>query len=302
MSADHPRPIGPWLPQRKQGPVRKITVEELEASVVYQDERVLAINKAGDFVCHPSKDGPWSSLVGACREWLQLPAVHLVFRLDRETSGVVVFAKDALSARKLQIAAQEHRYHKRYIAILRGEMEGLRRVDLPLGDDYESPVAAKVRAVPQGCGQAAVTTFHPLVAKNGFTITRVVTETGRKHQIRAHAECIGYPLVGDKIYGGDPSLFLEFIEHGWTARLSERLLMPRQALHCGYVDLRPAGENHVFEAPLPQDLQEFCRTMVGYDPAEIVLRPQTASTAVSIEMHWAAMRTSRGRALGDSVV
>jgi 23S rRNA pseudouridine1911/1915/1917 synthase len=89
---------------------------------------------------------------------------------------------------------------------------------------------------------------------------RVVTETGRKHQIRAHAQWLGHALVGDKIYGPDARLYLEFIETGWTAALTARLLLSRQALHCAEIDLRPAGLSAVFTAPLPADLREFCRT------------------------------------------
>ncbi len=91
-----------------------------------------------------------------------------------------------------------------------------------------------------------------------FTLVRVVTETGRKHQIRAHAQWLGHTIVGDKIYGPDARLYLDFIDHGWTAALAEKLLLPRQALHCAEIDLRPAGLPHVFTAPLAEDLRAFC--------------------------------------------
>ena len=74
--------------------------------ILHEDERLLVVNKPGLIVCHPSKNGPWSSLVGAAREYLGLPVVHLVFRLDRETSGVVVLAKDSATASQLQKATQ----------------------------------------------------------------------------------------------------------------------------------------------------------------------------------------------------
>ncbi len=87
---------------------------------------------------------------------------------------------------------------------------------------------------------------------------RVVTETGRKHQIRAHAQWLGHSIVGDKIYGPDARLYLEFIDHGWTEALAAKLLLQRQALHCAEIDLRPAGLPHVFTAPLAEDLRAFC--------------------------------------------
>src|SRR5204863_1529329 len=89
------------------------------------------------------------------------------------------------------------------------------------------------------------------------TLARVITETGRKHQIRAHAQWLGHSLIGDKIYGPDARLYLEFIDHGWTEALASKLLLPRQALHCAEIDLRPAGLPHVFSADLPLDLREF---------------------------------------------
>jgi 23S rRNA pseudouridine1911/1915/1917 synthase len=233
-----------------------IAPEEVPRWVVYEDERLLVVNKPGDVVCHPSKAGPWSSLVGALREYAGLPTVHLVFRLDRETSGVVVLAKDAKMASRLQVAMQERKIAKAYLAILTGELPGRVTVDQPLGDDVHTPVFIKSGVRPDG--QPAVTHFAPLAHANGFTLVRVVTETGRKHQIRAHAQWLGRSLVGDKIYGPDARLYLDFIDKGWTPALAEKLLLPRQALHCAEIDLRPAGMAHVFVAPLADDLREFC--------------------------------------------
>jgi 23S rRNA pseudouridine1911/1915/1917 synthase len=242
---------------KTQGPVRMIAPEEVPGWVVYEDERLLVVNKPGDVVCHPSKAGPWSSLVGALREYTQLPTVHLVFRLDRETSGIVVLAKDAKMASRLQTAMQRRAVAKAYVAILTGTLANALTVDEPLGDDITSPVFMKSAVVAKGEGQTAVSHFTPLATGGGFTLARVVTETGRKHQIRAHAQWLGHSLVGDKIYGPDARLYLDFIDHGWTEQLAARLLLPRQALHCAQIDLRPAGLSHVFAAPLAPDLREF---------------------------------------------
>jgi 23S rRNA pseudouridine1911/1915/1917 synthase len=256
-----------WPRRRKeQGPVRMILPEEIPAWIVYEDERLLVVNKPGDVVCHPSKAGPWSSLVGALREYTGLPTVHLVFRLDRETSGVVVLAKDSKMASRLQVAMQERKVGKAYEAILTGELASRVTVNRPLGDDITSPVFVKSAVVAEGEGQTAVTHFEPRATSGGFTWVRVVTDTGRKHQIRAHAQWLGHSLVGDKIYGPDARLYLDFIDHGWTAQLAARLLLPRQALHCAEIDLRPAGLSHVFTASLPDDLRQFLRAQ-GMDAA-----------------------------------
>lgn len=233
-----------------------IAAEEVPGWIVYQDDDLLVVNKPGDIVCHPSKAGPWSSLVGALREHTGLPTVHLVFRLDRETSGIVVLAKNSEMASKLQVAMQKRRIGKVYQTILTGKMTDAVTVDQPLGDDVNSVVFLK--SAVRADGQPSVTHFTPIAAGNGYTLAKVVTETGRKHQIRAHAQWLGYPIVGDKIYGPDARCYLEFIDSGWTANLAEKLLLPRQALHCAEIDLRTAGLPYVFSAPLPEDLRTFC--------------------------------------------
>lgn len=236
-----------------------ITPDELRSWIVHEDERLLVVAKPGDVVCHPSKAGPWSSLVGAVREYAGLATVHLVFRLDRETSGVVVLAKDSKMASRLQIAMQERRIAKAYLAVLTGALREPMTVDQPLGDDLGSPVF--VKSAVRSDGQRSVTHYAPVEvsADGAFTLARVVTETGRKHQIRAHAQWLGHCLVGDKIYGPDARHYLEFIDHGWTPNLAERLLLPRQALHCAEIDLTRAGIEQVFRAEMAADMREFCR-------------------------------------------
>lgn len=258
------RPIGPW-PKKAPPPeaIRLITPEELRAWILFEDEHLLVLNKPGDVVCHPSKAGPWSSLVGAAREYLGGGAVHLIFRLDRETSGVVLIAKDEHTSALLQRVTLKRCYSKVYHAILVGELAAETTVDQPLGPDTSGPVVAKTCVVPAGQGKPAVTRYTPLIVGGGFTLARVVTETGRKHQIRAHAQWLGYPLVGDKIYGPDQRLYLEFIESGWTPALESRLLLRRQALHCAEIALTLAGAERVFRAGLPDDLAEFAMRRVG---------------------------------------
>jgi 23S rRNA pseudouridine1911/1915/1917 synthase len=247
-----------WPRRRKeQGPVRMIAPEEVPGWIVFEDERLLVVNKPGDIVCHPSKAGPWSSLVGALREYARLPTVHLVFRLDRETSGIVVLAKDSRMASRLQRAMQERKLGKVYLAVVTGTLAAPVTVDRPLGVDLSSPVFVKSAVVAEGDGQRAVTHFTPMAIGGGVTLVRVVTETGRKHQIRAHAQWLGHSLVGDKIYGPDARLYLEFIDHGWTESLAARLFLPRQALHCSEIDLSRSGLAYVFSAPLPEDLRQF---------------------------------------------
>ena len=92
--------------------------------------------------------------------------------------------------------------------------------------------------------------------------------TGRKHQIRAHAEWLQHRVVGDKLYGPDPGLYLEFAIHGWTERHSALLPLTRQALHCAAIDLRPAGLDYLLRAPWPRDLARFAEKRMALPPAE----------------------------------
>jgi 23S rRNA pseudouridine1911/1915/1917 synthase len=231
--------------------------------VVADHSDVLVLNKPGWLVCHPSKRGPWSSLVGAAREVTGLDTLHLVARLDRETSGVVVIAKRKGMASKLQGAFQKQKVNKYYLAILHGELTEPVEVDRHLARDLESPVYVKVTVRRSNSSKAARTHFRPLATGGGYTFCAITPITGRKHQIRAHAEWLGHHIVGDKIYGVDPSLYLEFIEHGWTERLAAALPLPRQALHCARLSFSLPDEPKIFEAPLAPELARFCKARMG---------------------------------------
>ena len=246
-----------------------ITPEEFRSWILFEDERLLVVNKPGLIVCHPSKHGPRSSLAGAVREFTGLAAAHLIFRLDRETSGIVVLAKDPVTAARLQRGMERRTVRKRYLVFMDGELAGPVRVDQPLGPDTASPVWTKDVVTSAPGAKAAVTLFTPIVTRHGFTLAEARPETGRKHQIRAHAEWLGHRVVGDKVYGPDAGLYVEFVAHGWTERLAAALPLPRQALHCAEIDLRGAGEPQVFRAPLPEDLQAFGRERLGMTAAEL---------------------------------
>jgi len=243
---------------------------ELPGWVRFENEKLLVLDKPGWLVVHPSKNGPWSSLAGAVREGLGLETIRFMYRLDRETSGVIVLAKDGAMGSRIQKAIGKRLMGKAYVAVLEDELTESMAVDQWLGPDPTANVTVKQRVVDPGSegGQEAHTIFHPLAARAGFTLVGVELLTGRKHQIRAHAEWLGRRVVGDKLYGPDPTLYLEFAMHGWTTRHSALLPLTRQALHCAAIDLRPAGLEHVFTAPWPADLARFAEKRMGLPVAE----------------------------------
>ncbi|MGB0744505.1 MAG: RluA family pseudouridine synthase [Opitutales bacterium] len=231
--------------------------DEFPDWILSEDENLLIINKPGWLVCHPSKNGPMSSLVGVVREYTGSEKLHLVARLDRETSGLVIFAKRPSVARKFQMAIQNRIVKKVYIAILEGELKDREQVDASIARRRGGPVVVKSEVSKDRMAQSAVTCFEPICTAQGFTLCRVLPETGRKHQIRVHAEHIGHRVVGDKIYGPDETLYIEFIENGWTERLEQMLPLKRQALHCHRYDFEFPEGTVSFTAPLLKDMESF---------------------------------------------
>ena len=242
-----------------------VNVQTFTDWIVQEDDDLLIVNKPGWLVCHPSKNGPLSSLVGVVREYTGMEKLHLIARLDRETSGLVLFAKRPAVARKFQMAIQAGKVTKTYLAVLEGEMTASVSVDQPIARRRGGPVFIKSEVSSDRTAQTALTHFTPLTTGNGYTLCRVVPETGRKHQIRVHAEWLNRRVAGDKIYGPDETLYIDFVEHGWTDRLKAALPIKRQALHCYcYVFAFPEGPVSL-TAPVPEDLREFCKCVMGMD-------------------------------------
>lgn len=235
----------------------EVTPDELRDWVLHEDDDLLVVNKPAHVLCHPSKHGPWSSLVGACREYLGVDRLHMPSRLDRETSGVVVLARNATLASTLQRTISRRFVKKVYHAILCGQMTSPVVVDQPIGKALASVILVKRGVRPDG--QSAQTLFTPLQTGGGYTLARIEPVTGRLHQIRVHAAWLGHAIAGDKIYGPDETLFLDFLEHGWTDRHQAVLHIDHQALHASeWICPNPALH---FTAPLPTDWNHLLRVV-----------------------------------------
>jgi 23S rRNA pseudouridine1911/1915/1917 synthase len=190
--------------------------------------------------------------------------VSIVNRLDRETSGLVLVAKTAATARRFGLAMQQQGIEKEYLAIVWGWPQWTREtVDAPVqrqGQHRPSAIWLKQAIHPEGA--MAVTHFQverrfrrPTTAGEHFAVVRAKPRTGRTHQIRVHLASLGHPIVGDKIYGPNEQLYLRFIETGWTEELDRQLLLPRHALHSTRISVRGVGE---WSSDLPVDLAAFC--------------------------------------------
>lgn len=239
----------------------QITAEELSSWIIQQSDELLVVSKPGLVVCHPSKHGPWSSLIGACREYLGADVLHMPSRLDRETSGVVVLARTRAMGSRLQKAVQLRQMRKSYLSILEGTLREAVCVDQPVGRAENSRVF--IRQCVRADGQTAKTFFEPLEWRGGYTLARVRTETGRLHQIRVHAAWLSHPVAADKLYGPDEGLFLEFIEQGFSPRLRDALPMERQTLHAEEMVFDFEAGPMEFRAPLAADMAEFWRQLAS---------------------------------------
>jgi len=243
----------------------------MEFAILGETPEMLAIDKPAGLLVHPTKPGGPPTLWDGLREVLAYEIVNggqvsLINRLDRETSGVVLVCKTAAAARKCAMAMERGRIQKQYLAVVFGWPEDdVFEVDSPilrLGEVTDSRIWLK-RGVHPG-GSAALTRFRVearVTRADGrkLALVRAWPVTGRTHQIRVHLAHVGYPVVGDKIYGPDEQHYLDFIEQGWTASMQEALLLPRQALHSTMLEVSVDGIPYRWEAPLPPDMAALLR-------------------------------------------
>lgn len=215
---------------------------EMKLDIVYEDEDILVINKSADTPIHPSQGNYDNSLANGVKHYYESQGESFVFRcinrLDRDTTGLVVIAKNMLSSAALNAAMVNREIHRTYLAVVKGELPEKGTIDFPIARKDGSTVE---RCVDMSGGEYAVTHFECVEKNEKYSLAKIWLETGRTHQIRVHMNAIGHPLPGDFLYHNDRS------EIG------------RQALHSWRLEFRHpvTGETMRFEQPLPEDMRKL---------------------------------------------
>lgn len=208
-------------------------------------------------LCHPAGTNFEWALVSLAKLRFPDEEVDLVHRIDRDTSGLVVLTRNRAANRELKEVMKAGGFHKEYEAIVKGCVPWEEReIDLPIG-----PAGGEIRIqmAARPDGQPAMTMVEVVGRGRENTLVRCVLRTGRTHQIRVHLATVGFPILGDRLYGVAPEIFLRSLEGAPESEVAEHTGAERQALHHRRVRfMRPSNQETIeVEAPLPNDLQRL---------------------------------------------
>lgn len=236
--------------------------------IVYEDEFLLVIDKPGNLPVHPA--GPYfAHTLWALLKESGYENIHFVNRLDRETSGLMIAAKDGETAGKLSTTLVD--MFKRYNAVVHGTFPDSMTAEGYLITDTASPIRKKQRFVSNDEVEngfqlpekaVAVKTKFSLIKSNGkFSLVNAVLQTGRMHQIRATLHTLGYPVAGDKLYGVNEQFYRKLALDTLTDDDRKTLVLTRQALHCCEISFEHPASNEkiTLQSPTPSEMEELAR-------------------------------------------
>jgi len=237
--------------------------EKIPLNIVYEDEDIIVINKQFGLVTHPGA-GNWTGTLANALLYYdsslsKLDRAGIVHRLDKNTSGLMVVAKNEKSQKYLVEQLQAHSIDREYSAIVYGHMIAGGTIDEPIGRDSKDRVKQSVSAN----GKEAVTHYRAIDRFKSHTHVKAILETGRTHQIRVHLSYAGYPLIGDPVYGGR----VRFPKKANEVLKETLLNLKRQALHSKKLTLSHpiSGELMSWKAPLPEDMQSLLDVLKEFD-------------------------------------
>ena len=216
--------------------------QNIPLDIVYEDDDLMIINKQPGLIVHPTKGHPTGTVANALMYYMEQTGkpfkIRFVNRLDMDTSGLLVVAKNSYTQNDYTKQMKENTVEKRYIAVVKGIVESDEgTIDLPIG----RPDPDHVRRGVMEDEAPSVTHYKVLDRYNGYSLVELLLETGRTHQIRVHMSHIGHPVLGDWLYEG-----------------LNPLLIDRQALHAAKLTFtHPMTKKRMtFEAPIPKDIKK----------------------------------------------
>jgi len=276
MKAHSPVAAGDKLVIRR--PARPEPDAPRDIGVLYDDAALLAVDKPALLAMHPTAKYHFNTLTAVLAERWPDEKLYTTHRLDRETSGIVLVARSAEVAARMKTLFERRRVKKRYLAIVTGEPPAEGVIDTPIAlAGAHKQVSIKMVPTPLARGGLPSETQWKVIERRaGHTLLEVSPLTGRQHQIRAHLASAGWPIVGDKLYGGAPeeaaareAAFMRFWERGWDDELRALWVLERHALHAAAVELpHPVnGAALAIASRLPADLDGFWAGLAAPSPS-----------------------------------
>lgn len=238
---------------------------------LYQDDLLMVLDKPAGLAVHATAKFYFNTLTRVLLEHYGEPPPQICHRLDMETSGCLLVAFSKATAAELKQAFAKKTTKKTYLAIVHGDApwEDEFSIDLPIGlVDPDQPIS--IRMTVRDDAPPAQTLVRVLERPApGYTLVQCKPVSGRQHQIRAHLAALGFPIVGDKLYGHGDDAFADYCDHGFTAKTRRLFELPRHALHAVELSFpHPTQGMTTVNCPMPADMREFMERGCEYKDEE----------------------------------